>query len=330
MKKILLFLVIMSILFAAVILTVFAPRQPWQVDIILRSAQQTYWQSVERGARDAAAEFNVSLNVYSTDREDNYDAQLNLSASSIANGADALIIAPAHDTALAETLSGLRADGIPLIGIDSRANAIQPDTQILTNNAQAIRMLCEQMFTLTGRTGRIAVISAFADNGAAREREESLAAYLAENSQLQIVTVIHANGDTALARDRTLALLQGDPGLDLVVALDAAGTIGAAQAIEAQAGSGQQTSAAASSSARTRPALYGFDCTTDEAIYLERDILTATIVQNPYVMGYLSVKAAVDRLHGRTLPPFTYTPVIALTKANMFASINQMLEFPMN
>jgi ribose transport system substrate-binding protein len=63
--------------------------------------------------------------------------------------------------------------------------------------------------------------------------------------------------------------------------------------------------------------LVGFDWTADTKALVERDVLMASMVQNPYQMGYLGLQAGVDLLAGKSVPREKDTGVTVVTKANM-------------
>jgi len=52
-------------------------------------------------------------------------------------------------------------------------------------------------------------------------------------------------------------------------------------------------------------------------------------VQSPYSMGYLSVQSACKARQGGKVKERRYTPVVIITKNNMFVGINQKMVFPL-
>ena len=202
----------------------------------------------------------------------------------------------------------------------------------MRNNAQAMRMLGEQTIIHAGTEGKAVIIS-FDINTTVKERAQLLTEYLQQKSMITVGGYFDTNEKAGLAYRKIQELLQDTNDVNIVIALDARSTIEAAQAIAEHTEGfipGTVKDRSNTSLEATVPALYGFDCTNDNAVYFENDVLISTIVQNPYVMGYLGVKSCVDTLAGDSVPAITYTPVIALTKANMFSGVNQILEFSMD
>ncbi|MGI6297795.1 MAG: substrate-binding domain-containing protein [Saccharofermentanales bacterium] len=332
MKKLVVFVLIMAIIFVVVNSTVFAPRNPWQIDLVLRDSKLSYWQEVEKGARDAAKELNVTLNVFSIEYDNDYEAQISHLVAALNRKPDALLVAPVHATRLNNALSNLAAAKIPVISLDSKLEWESAKSRILSKNAQAMRMLGDQMLIHTGIEGKAVIISSDI-NSAVKERAQLLTEYLQQNSKITLDEYLDTHIEAGLAYRKTQELLQAGKDVNIVIALDARSTIEAAQAI-AEHIEGQISDAAKDRSSKTPaatvPALYGFDCTNENAVYIENDVIKSTIVQNPYVMGYLGVKTCFNILEGDSTPAIIYTPVITLTKANMFSGINQILQFSMD
>ncbi|HEY5562433.1 MAG TPA: substrate-binding domain-containing protein [Clostridiaceae bacterium] len=74
--------------------------------------------------------------------------------------------------------------------------------------------------------------------------------------------------------------------------------------------------------------IVGFDSSYTIISDLENGIIDAIVVQRPYNMGYLSVKAAVDAIKGKKLPSNIYTNFQLITKENIYTPENEKLLFP--
>jgi ribose transport system substrate-binding protein len=60
----------------------------------------------------------------------------------------------------------------------------------------------------------------------------------------------------------------------------------------------------------------GFDWSADTKDLVEKGVLQASMVQNPYQMGYLGVQAAVDLVSGKTVAKDVDTGVTVATTEN--------------
>jgi ribose transport system substrate-binding protein len=75
--------------------------------------------------------------------------------------------------------------------------------------------------------------------------------------------------------------------------------------------------------------IVGFDSTPDEIEFLESDVIDSLIIQNPFSMGYLGVKYAVDAMNGKPVPKIVDTGSKVINKDNMYLPENQKLLFPL-
>ncbi|MED4605491.1 substrate-binding domain-containing protein, partial [Paenibacillus validus] len=111
-------------------------------------------------------------------------------------------------------------------------------------------------------------------------------------------------------------LVQSAEPVDGIVALHAVSSIGVAEEIERLGLQGKVK-------------VVTFDSTLEDIEYLQEGVIQATIIQNPFSMGYLGVKYAVDLLGGSKKVPARYdTGTTVIDQNNMFWSDNQKLLFP--
>jgi len=74
--------------------------------------------------------------------------------------------------------------------------------------------------------------------------------------------------------------------------------------------------------------LLGFDSSLAEIKFIEQGVIDATVVQKPFNMGYLSVKAALDAVEKKPRIRFIDTGSELITAANLYLPENQKLLFP--
>jgi ribose transport system substrate-binding protein len=74
--------------------------------------------------------------------------------------------------------------------------------------------------------------------------------------------------------------------------------------------------------------LAGFDSSMDEIALLEDGYIQATVVQNPFNMGYLAIQTALQVSDGKKVNSRIDTGSVVITKENMFTKENQKLLVP--
>jgi ribose transport system substrate-binding protein len=72
----------------------------------------------------------------------------------------------------------------------------------------------------------------------------------------------------------------------------------------------------------------GFDNPLGRINLIEEGIIAAVVIQKPFNMGYLAVRAARDTVENRNLPPFIDTGSVLITAENLYEPENQKLLFP--
>ena len=121
---------------------------------------------------------------------------------------------------------------------------------------------------------------------------------------IQIVSVQYSDGDKARALNIATDIMTANPDLVGFFTSNEGSTIGVARAIEDM---GKKDSIM----------LVGFDKSQDTIRALENGTLKATIVQNPYKMGYEGIQTAVDILEGKEISRLTDTGVNVVTLENI-------------
>lgn len=106
---------------------------------------------------------------------------------------------------------------------------------------------------------------------------------------IQIVARQFGLGDPAKSRDAAENILTAHPDLNGLFASAEASSIGAVQALVARNLSGKIK-------------LVGFDFSETHREALQRGTMAATIVQDPYQMGYQAVRTLALKLRGETPP----------------------------
>ena len=150
-----------------------------------------------------------------------------------------------------------------------------------------------------------------------QEREQGLRERLAQEARVGEIYPLNVLAEEDDAREKTMALLQAHPEINVVVGFNEPTAVGAAQAVEALA-LGETVD------------VVGFDSNVKTVDLMQTGVVSALIVQNPYAMGYLGVEAACDILGGESFDPeqLVDTATQIVTQENMFSLEGQKALFP--
>ncbi|SHH78692.1 substrate-binding domain-containing protein [Clostridium grantii] len=286
-----------------------------QVALIVKSREDYYWETVKMGADIAAKEFGVEINYMAPIDESDIDAQIKMVSEAVNKGVDAIILAPSDSKALVDIANKARNHKIPVIIIDSNLETDAINSFIATDNFEAGKKAGEELINLVGEKANVALMGYVKGNLTGDQRESGFLDTLSKYPNIKVVAKKYCSEDSSLATTLTKNVLSEYPNLDAIVALNSVSTIGVADAIyEMNLMNGIK--------------IVGFDSTPKEIQYIEKNVIQATIIQNPFNMGYLSVKNASSSINSEKIEEYIDTGSKVINKENMFLPENEKFIFP--
>jgi len=290
---------------------------PVEIAVIVKTGNSSFWQNVQTGAFAAQAELKeqtpkLSVTFLGAQSESNINEQINIVESAIDRGVKAIVLAPSDVNALVPAVEKAKAAGIPVVIIDSALEGPEDNyvSFLATDNDAAGRAcakrLIEEVEAKTGSTsGNIAIMSYVAGVGSEIGRVGGFEDYIANNSDLEVVTKQYSNADMPTALDQTTNVLAANPDLVGIFGANEPTAIGMGRAIE-QAGLAGEIVA------------IGFDGNSVLAEMVTNGTLQAIAVQSSFNMGYLGVKTAYEAaIEGKTVEPYVDTGFIMVDADNI-------------
>ena len=275
----------------------------YNITLITMDQMDQYWVHVNEGAEAAAKEFkNVKYRWTAPDIKDD-NKQIECINNAVAGGADAILLAANGPTAVTSALKEAAAQGVKIVYVDSPADF--PAVQTLSTNNKAagktagITMINE-LKSKGITSGKIGVIAVNVATVSTVAREEGFRSAF-EGTSFELLVTQYCDGDAARSKDAAANFItQGVVGL---FGANEGSTVGVGNAI-AEAGNSVIG--------------VGFDNSDMIKNLITKGYLLATMVQNPYVMGYDGVKVAVKALNGETVADKNIdTGVSVQTKTNI-------------
>ncbi len=251
--------------------------------LVATNVSLPYWETAIAGFKAAAAQYNVTAKVAGPDT---YDPQVELAefqkavaakpAGILVSVSDAAVMQPGIDAAVSA--------GIPVITMDSDAAGSHRLYFIGTNNLEAGRLGGRRIIEKLGGKGNV-VFFTLAGQPNTEERLKGFKDAFAMQPGINIVEVIDIKGDASVAFDRTQALLAqtGAKKIDAFVCLDSASGKLAADAIKRTGDTSRE--------------LVAWDVNPDTLQGIKDGVIDATIVQKPFTMGYVGLKALDEIFH---------------------------------
>ncbi|GGG62226.1 substrate-binding domain-containing protein [Paenibacillus radicis (ex Gao et al. 2016)] len=293
------------------------PERPPQIVVSIKATDQVvdFWKVLIDGVNDAASEFDAKVKVIGPPIEREIDVQIAQLEQAILDKPDAIVLAATDYNQLIPVSKRIVAAGIKLITVDSSINSDDALSFIATDNLAAGRKAGDELAKLFEGDSKVAIMSYIQGTSTQLEREQGVRQRLAEEGRFDVIGTYYSDGLVDKAYTITKQLLTEHPDLKGIVGLNEPSTVGVGFAIK-EFGLGGKVK------------LVGFDSSIDEVKQLEEGIIQATIVQKPYNMGYLSVKAAIEAVNGKRIEKQIDTDSVVITKSNMYTEQNQKLLFP--
>ncbi len=285
------------------------------IRVIVKKQNHDFWTVVEQGSYAAEKEFGINIDYVGPASEEDISGQIRMVEAAIEDKVDAIVLAAIDYNLLVPIAEKARNAGIPVIIIDSNINSQKMNGFVGTDNVEAGRVLGESMLNSLGTDADIVVVSFVKGAASSNERESGLMEIVNQYENINLIETLYCNSDEEIAEELTLDMLERHPEVDAFICLNAYATVGTARGIIAKGFGGDIK-------------IIGFDSTPEEISYLEKGIIELVVVQNPFSMGYLGVKYALDAVKGIPIPESVNTGAVVITKDNMYDLENQKLVFP--
>lgn len=258
-----------------------------KIALVAKANASDYWTMVKSGAMAAGKDLNVQVTFNGPDTESEGDKQLNQLDSAINDKPAGVGFAPqdgAQDGA-DKILQKAKDANIPVVlfdtGLTNKSEV--PMTLIASDNklvgADAAKHLCE----LTGGKGDVAIV-AHGEVGTAAARRDGFKEELAKScTGMKLVDVQNGESDPAKSLDKANGILTAHPDLAGFFGTDDDSVISIANAVKAK---------------KANAKVVGVDMTADLKSMIEDGSINGAMVQNPYQIGYDTVKTLVEASKG--------------------------------
>jgi ribose transport system substrate-binding protein len=273
------------------------------VGVVPKGANHIFWQTVHAGAIKAAREYNLEVEWNAPTIEIDASRQIAILDAMINRRLAGIAVAPVDRKALINVVNRAADAGIPVAVFDSDIDTAQRITYVATDNREGGRMAARALAEVMQARGKVAVIGFMPGSASTMEREEGFAEELKKYPNMKLVQTAFGMADRAKARAATENIMTAHPDLTGIFADNESSSVGAVMALKARS--------------TTQVRLVGFDANTQLVADLQDRQISALIVQDPFRMGYESVKAIGQKLRGETPAKHIDTGATLVTRADM-------------
>ena len=274
-----------------------------------------YWQEAQAGLTDAAQQMGVKAEFTGPEKFDP-QAQLKEFQKVVESKPAGILVSVTRPELLQDAINSAVAQGIPVISVDSDAPNSKRVMFVGTDNYRAGGESGKRMGEILKGQGSVVMVTIPGQLNL-DERARGVADALKKYPGIKVAQTVDDNGDPRVANDSISALLKAKAKIDGIICLEASGGSGAAEALHRL---------------DAKIPIVGFDKDPETLDWIDRDGITATVTQKPYVMAYYAIKFADDLHHNavhefkdwRTapsapMPTWVDTGTVLLDKSNVKA-----------
>lgn len=301
---------LVTVLLATLLSSLASGGETKRIAYIVKAMTDQFWIDMLSGAEKTAAEMNVDLSFQAPEKETDIERQIEMVENAIISKVDAIILSPADSRALNPVIAQANKANIPVILVNDTIDndALKQDggyveTYTGIDQYQAAALAGKYCVDhLSG--GKVVLLEGPAGVDALEQRLGGFRDQVEGKPGFIIAASQTANCDRNLAFDVMQNLLTSTPDLSVVWAINAEMGQGAIQAIE-QAGKKGSIS------------VFDFDASNDDILSIKEGTLVGSVAQFPELQAEAAIKAALDAIAGKKLPPHTVTKAELITADNV-------------
>ncbi|EXG87114.1 monosaccharide ABC transporter substrate-binding protein, CUT2 family [Clostridium sp. ASBs410] len=272
-------------------------NENYKIYLITMDKSDQFWKVMDNGAREMASMLGVTYE-WDAPLTRDVNKQIQIFNNAVVAGADAIMLAASDPLKISRAVEEAKAKGVKIIYVDAPAFEEAVIT-LATDNYTAGKIAGENMFyeleEIGVTYGSIGIIGVTPENRTTVNREMGFRDYFKLFVRYQILETIYTNGDPELAKQATEKYIKDNPNLVGVFSTNEGSTLGMGYALREN---------------DKNIISIGFDITEIIQEMIRDNTIKATLVQNPFTMGYLGMAQAVAALRGfDTGPQFINTGV---------------------
>jgi ribose transport system substrate-binding protein len=260
--------------------------------LVTEELDNEYWRMVEKGAKTASNHYGVLLE-YAGPKQANIDEHLKTIEMAAASKVDGIITQGLSDEPFTPLINRV-VERIPVITIDTDAANSNRMSYIGTDNYYSGFLAGKALIEDTKGKANVAIITGNFYANHQQQRVKGFQDAVKSEKGIQIIDVVESEISRVRAAEKAYQILQDHPEVTAFYGTSALDGIGIAQVVEKYKKQDQVY-------------IVGFDTLPETLEYIRNGTIEATVVQEPFEMGYRAVKMMIDLIEGKTVPPIVHT-----------------------
>ncbi|ATC64426.1 sugar ABC transporter substrate-binding protein [Nibricoccus aquaticus] len=299
---------LLSLLTLSLTLSTAAFAQDITLAVIPKGTTHPFWKTVEAGARKAAEETGVKINWRGPILENDRAQQIAVVQQFVGSKVSGIVLAPLDATALVGPVRSATDAKIPVIIMDSALNGEagkEFSSFVATDNRRGGEIGGEELARLLNGKGKVVLLRYIEGSASTNEREEGFLSVMKKHPGIEVImSNRYAGPSISTAQDAAMNMIDKIREADGIFCPNDPSTQGMLLALRQNGLAGKKK-------------FVGFDTSSQLVAALKRDQIDAIVAQNPFKMGYLSVKTAVAVIRGEKFEARVDTGCELVTKANL-------------
>ncbi len=264
--------------------------------LVLSTLNNPFFVTMKDGAEAKAKELGYKLIVL--DSQNNPSKELSNIEDLTVRGVKAILINPTDSDAVSNAIRMANRSKIPVLTLDRGASRGDVVSHIASDNILGGEMAGKYIVEKLGSKAKVIQLEGIAGTSAARERGEGFMKAV-KGSEMALLSSQPADFDRTKGLNVMENLLVANPDVQAVFAQNDEMALGALRAVQA---SGKDVM------------IVGFDGTDDGIAAVKRGKLSATIAQQPDLIGALGIEAADKVLKGTAVEKYIPVPLKVVTQ----------------
>ncbi len=263
------------------------------VGLSISTLNNPFFVSLKQGAEDEAKKEGVTL--ITVDAQNDPAKQQASVEDLIQKKVSVILINPTDSSAVANVAKEATDKGIKVVSLDRSVNGAEVSSHIASDNAAGGKMAAEFMLQKLGGKGNVVELQGIPGSSAARERGDGFDKSIEADNGVKIVTKQPADFDRAKGLSVMENIIQGNKDIQGVFAQNDEMALGAVKAIQA--------------AGLKNVVVVGFDATDDAMAAVKAGTMTATVQQQPELIGQYGVQTAMKLAQGQPVDKLIHVPL---------------------
>jgi ribose transport system substrate-binding protein len=309
------FLNYVSLALAVVALTAYGKEnaeKSYTIAVIPKGTTHEFWKSIHAGAVKAKQELaakGIQVDVIWKGplREDDREQQIQVVENFTSRNVSGIVLAPLDSQALVNPVNSAVQAGIPVVIMDSGLKSDKYLSFVATDNFKGGQLAGQFMAKLLHEKGNVILLRYAVGSNSTEEREKGFLDAVGKFPGLKLISADQYAGatvETAYQASQNLLNRFGNE-VDGVFCVAEPATIAMTKALRDIGKAGGKVK------------MVGFDAGSQSVLDMKNGDVQGLAVQNPVLMGYLSVMTMVKHLQGEQVEKRIDTGVVLVSPENM-------------